>query len=522
MTVMNCAHGLIDTLSERPRAPAVRGPRGTLSRGALAHNIERWVRLLARHGVNRGERVIIQVPNGAPFAAAATAVLARAAVPVFAEASLGDTVYQARMRHAEPAVQIVHPLVRMLQRIAPARRWLRQRDVVVPPRLAADAGGRVVWFRPMRTPTSMSASIPVTEAQPDDDAVVVFTSGSTQAPKGVRLSHTAIDHYLKNIGAITDWSAIDDVLVDHPQQVLYALRLGKTVWTTRGQRHLRAADVRAHLSAGRVQAYFGSPATWTTVLDGLPADHMFPSSLRLVLLGGAPVTRGFLQRLRQHLHAQTKVLVLYGLTEIGPACFCDAEEKLAFSGAGNYVGRPLPGVQVSIAADGEVILESPSLYSGYLHHPPREANEGLRTGDLGTLIDSGNAPALVLQGRKKDMVLRDGVNIYPALLEPLLAECADAEGPIFSDAALVGVWNARKQDEDLVLCYCPRDARLTPESVRQHVLARLEADVAPDHYVALSALPYGGRQNKLDRRRLAELAASQLGRTASAPADTPG
>ena len=144
------------------------------------------------------------------------------------------------------------------------------------------------------------------------------------------------------------------------------------------------------------------------------------------------------------------------------------------------VGRLVGGVTARID-DGEIVLGSPSL-AGYGAGPLTE----LRTGDLGALVDG----QLVLRGRKKDMILRRAVNLYPGVLEPLLH-------PRFDEVALVGVYDGDREDERVVLCCVGGDAAGVDE---------LLGDAAPDHVLELDALPRSGRQNKVDKAALRTLA----------------
>src|SRR5262249_25557321 len=75
------------------------------------------------------------------------------------------------------------------------------------------------------------------------DAVIVFTGGTTDQPRGVRLGHGALGHYLSHLAAVVAGLQAERFLADTPQQVLYALRLGKSVYVTRGRRDRRARDV---------------------------------------------------------------------------------------------------------------------------------------------------------------------------------------------------------------------------------------------------------------------------------------
>lgn len=278
-------------------------------------------------------------------------------------------------------------------------------------------------------------------------------------------------------------------LAETPQQIFYAMLLDATCRFVPGQGDARLRATLDLLARGGVEAWFGSPWTWVRWLDeGLPV----PPGLRSVVLGSSPVTRPFLNRLLARLPDSTEVRCLYGLTEAGATCLVGAREKAAWTGDGDLVGPPLPGVRLRLTPVGDapvVQVASPALAGGYLGEGP--LGEWLDTGDIGELRPEG----LVLQGRLKDMILRRGVNLYPGVLEPLLAE-------LVPEAALVGVYDRAREDERVVLAY------VGPEGFDP---AALLGDAAPDHVLRLDALPRGGRQHKIDRPALRALARERYG-----------
>ncbi len=525
---MNVAEPILRVLAADPHRTAVVEPDGReISFGDLRHRVVAFGRHLQQRGVHAGDRVVLQVPNGIEFATAALAVLLLGGVPVLCEPGLGDAVYLSRVEAAQSRWLLVHPLVARLNYIPGARRLLRRLELDVPP-LPPDP----------RRPERITVSTPVLDelarklgsgaeldvAQRDDDAdgVLIFTGGTTSMPKGVRLTHGALDSYLSNIQTVITDARVERFLADTPQQVLYALRLGRTAFTTKGRKRRRAKLVHRLVTEGRVDAYFGSPYIWVEMMAMTgPGRAPLPPTLKTVLLGSAPVTADFLRQLRQWLHADTQVLSIYGLTEAGPVCVGHVHEKLAWQGDGDLVGSPLPGVRVDIDAPGEapggdtvgeVVVHSPALYAGYLEQSPRPPDEGLRTGDLGRMVSVDGRTALVLMGRVKDMIIRRGVNIYPPTLEATLRGLSDDHGRLLRECALVGVWNERTQDEVVVLCVEPEPGRrLDPDRVKRQAAVLAGPDGAPDHVLVVDPMPVTGRQNKVDKAALRSSARKELG-----------
>lgn len=516
---MNAAAAFLETFERAGERLAFVEHHGqkTSYRGLL-RQVRALASVLTRRGLAPGDRVVLQLPSGPVLSAGILAVIALGGVPVLADPGLGDAVYVGRIGAAAPRFVLVHPMVEAASRLPGVRRQLEVRGNVSLPPAVAGAGVATIrlarsWLRlGARTPLGGRLFTPVPVA-PDHDGVIVFTGGTTREPKGVRLSHGALAAYMAGVARVAGDVAFERFLADTPQQALYGLSMGKTVFTTPARKARRAASTLALLRRGAVDAYFGAPWIWQEMMGSAPGERL-PEGVRAVFLGGAPVTRPFLERLRAFLPADAVVRVLYGLTEAGPVAAVDGAEKLAWAPAdGDLVGRPLPGVELSLADPdehgvGEVLVRSPSLSVGYLGEPARPRGDALRTGDLGRLMpDAGGAPRLALVGRVKDMIIRDSVNIYPPSFEPTIEALTGPDGrPWVRRAAMVGAWNDRRADEDVVLCVEPEPG--FDEAAFSAAVARsVGADAAPDRLLVVSSWPVVGRLNKVDKgalRRLAE------------------
>lgn len=512
---MNVAAPILSVLAASPSRLAIRQSDSVaVDYAGMRARIVGLAKLLQRKGLAPGDRVLLQTPQGICFASAAIAALLAGGVPVLCEPGLGDAVYLSRVRAASPRWILSHPAVLAANRIPRVRAELARREIDVPPLPSGlDGTKRVLVSRRMLdrlARQSPSASFDPVERSVRDDAVIVFTGGTTSMPKGVRLSHGALDHYLSNIRNVLADYHVERFLADTPQQVLYALRLGRSAFTTKGRKRKRAASVLRLVRSGQIDAYFGSPYVWVEMMSMQgPNPERLPPSLRTVLLGSAPVTQEFLGSLRDWVHPDTRILVLYGLTEVGPVSVLAAEDKIAWTGQGDLVGTPLPGIDVRIdnpvdeSGTGEVVLRSPSMYSGYMGEPDASGTPELRTGDLGRLVPHCSGTALVLLGRTKDMIIRRGVNIYPSTLESTIRALRDERGrPLIRECALVGRWNEATQDEDVVLCLQPWDsaAALDMALLGRRIAEAIGPDAAPDHLLAMDPIPVTGRQNKVDKQ----------------------
>ncbi|MDP8222574.1 MAG: class I adenylate-forming enzyme family protein [Candidatus Lernaella stagnicola] len=521
---MNAASAYLDAPAAAPDRVAICEPSGrAITYADLLRRVVALAEDLQARGMTPGDRVVLQVPNGIEFAVTALATLLVGGVPLLIEPGLGDEVYLSRVKVSEPRWLLVHPLISWLNRIPGARSFLQRRELDVPPvpPLTGDMQKVVITAKRIERlaagDVAVESFVPV-ERKPEDDGIIVFTGGTTSLPKGVRLSHGALGQYIANISSAVEGQVLENFLADTPQQVLYALRLGKTAYITKGRKQKRARHVLSLIRAGAIDAYFGSPYVWMEMMSqaGPDSAHL-PNSMRTVLLGGAPVTADFLRVLSNWLAPGTAILALYGMTEAGPVCAVRAEEKIAYDGDGDIVGKTLTDVRVEITnanenGVGDVVVHSPSLYSGYLGQEPRGAEEGLQTGDLGRIVEFAGQPMLTLLGRAKDMIIRNGVNIYPASFEAAIREIADHAGRrLLRECAMVGLWNPTRQDEDVVLCLQPAaGVDLSVESIKDDVTHLCGTDAKPDHFLLLDPIPVTGRQNKVDKKAVREYASREL------------
>ncbi|MHC4790542.1 MAG: AMP-binding protein [Planctomycetota bacterium] len=522
---MNLNATILSTLANNAQKLAICEPDGRrISYLQLRHRIVALASYLVERGFRPGHRVVLQIPNGIELAVATVAVLTAGGIAVFCEPGLGKAFYLSRIRTAQPDWLLIHPMVKRINSVPGLSGILSNYELEIPPLLDFIDKKRQITLSKNTLDliiNNCSASVLdqnialksgfVAPRRNQDDAIIIFTGGTTSNPKGVRHTHKGIEHFLTNISSVIDAMKVERFLADTPQQMLYALCLGRSVFVTRGKKRRRAKHVLKLVLKGQVDAYFGAPYIWMEMLAlDKGRTSRLPATLKTVLLGSAPVTREFLCSLSAWLHPTTHILSIYGLTEAGPVCVVDCEKKLKFEGTGDLVGLPLENVKISIDNQaspngiGEVLVHSPSLYGGYLNQPPRKKNQYLRTGDLGCMIEVDDQKQLVLLGRTKDMIIKRGVNIYPQTLEPSIRALSDDKGPLLRDCAMVGLWNPNKQDEELILCIELAQNResIDINAFKQQVAKVVGPDGTPEHILVVKSIPVTGRQNKIDREAL--------------------
>jgi malonyl-CoA/methylmalonyl-CoA synthetase len=266
-------------------------------------------------------------------------------------------------------------------------------------------------------------------------AAIIYTSGTTGASKGAMLTH---DNFLANtVNLLTCWqiSSADRFFLALPLFHIHALGNGLHTWLASGCRmrllerfdHRTAVD---ELLDFRPTLFFGVPAMYVRLLE-TPAEaaKTIGERMRLFVSGSAPLPAHVLERFRE-LFGHT-ILERYGMTET----FMNVSNPYAGERRAGTVGFPLPGVAVRIE-DGELLVKGPNVFAGYWRRPDATAAaftpEGFfRTADLATVDSDGY---YTLLGRKSDLIISGGYNIYPREIEELLLE-----QPGVSEAAVVGV-----------------------------------------------------------------------------------
>ena len=350
---------------------------------------------------------------------------------------------------------------------------------------------------------------------PTDPTCVVWTSGTTGAPKGAVYDHESQAAISRNIGELTRPG--DRRLVVLPfAHVGYMTRMwdelanGTTI-VLAGEPWSAAESLRLIRDEDITMAT-GVPTQWQLVLDHPDLGRTDFSRLRVAGLGAATIPPELVRRMRETLGCP--VLTRYTSTEAGVTTSTRADDPPEV--VANTVGRPAPDVELQIIDTehgdelddgevGEVICRSPAMMRGYWRDPELTANvidtEGwLHTGDLGVIGEDGN---LRLVGRLKEMYIRGGYNVYPAEVEGALSE-----HPAVGRVAVVGAPDP-VLGEVGVAFVVPADgvtrAELGSDELRAWCRERIADYKAPDRVAVVDDLPVTAMM-KVDKRALEELA----------------
>jgi acyl-CoA synthetase (AMP-forming)/AMP-acid ligase II len=387
----------------------------------------------------------------------------------------------------------------------------------------------VVWLDPdaIRTSTravvtSLGGSPPDDAAEPDDPVAIVFTSGTTGAPKGAWYTHGS----LLALAAIEDRRHPDGAprFVKHLAAGLSFAHVGSmariaiqigTLGSSIIQDAFDTALMLATIERERLAHLGCFPTQAIMLLDHPERSRRDLSSLRSVLLGGAPSSPALIRRVQETLGVT--IAVRYSSTEVGIATGSLPDDPIEI--LSTTVGKPTPGVELRIvdgdgrplAVDevGEVVVRSPATMRGYWRNPEAtaatiDAGGWVHTGDLGWLDAAGY---LHLRGRRSEMFIRGGYNVYPSEVEDVLAR-----HPKIARAALLGLPDERLGEVGWAFVQARRAGDPpTLAELREFVGRELASFKRPDGLTVLAELPVTPNF-KVDKQSLRALAEDTRGR----------
>jgi acyl-CoA synthetase (AMP-forming)/AMP-acid ligase II len=498
----NC---FIDKLREyQPSEVILQEKDKSITTGYLMESSKSLAKGLLNKGVRKGDRVVLALKPGVEFLQVMYANMMVGTVLSIIDPEMGRENYLAKLRQFSPQHAFVdsrllllneHPILKFfalrLNKSIPFFPWIRNCTLFA-------AGPRLPLFQRhtrVASLTKQPAGDVVFDAMDErEDFLVTYTSGTLNEPKGVVHSYTSLANSIKYLTAVLQRNS-DKIIATHlPHFALIGINAGIRVhlW----DHTMQPAEKIRFLEQHNITTLFGPPSDFVPLIDHLNnINGGFPKSLVSIYLGSAPIYKSFLSRLVP-LSAGMRVSCLYGMTENLMVTLQDGREKLSDDEEGDLVGTPFPGVDISIADDGEVRLRSDQMFS---HYWQSERQDDIHlTGDLGRIDKKGR---LVLIGRKKDMIIRGNFNIYPGLYEPTISRIKGV-----SEAVMIGVYDKQKADEEVVLVIDAVNGLTKADVMKQLASGQysIDSQALPDR-ILFMRIPHSGRQNKVDRKALASM-----------------
>jgi long-chain acyl-CoA synthetase len=479
----------LQTVRARPDAVALRARDGDgWQEMTFAEYADRACRVAAglqRLGIGRGDRVVLMMRNRPEFFVADMAVLLVGGTAISIYNSSAPEQVQYLAGHCKARVAIVED-VGYLERFLKVRSELPELEHIVlmedPDGLAPD--DVLSWDAQVASePVDFEAAVKV--AQPSDLATVIYTSGTTGPPKGVMLDHANITWTAESLRltlahvaaegrrlvSYLPMAHIAERMTSHYQQAL----LGYEVTTCP-----EAGQVASYLPQVRPEILFAVPRIWEKMYAGIQAvvaadpqqQEAFERAMETgddavlrpvremlgldqvisAITGAAPIPVEILEFFRA---LGVPLAEIYGMSESsGPMTFDAVDVRLG------TVGRAIPGCEVKLAEDGEVICRGGNVFRGYLNDPEKTAealdDDGwLHSGDIGEFDEDGY---LRIVDRKKELIITaGGKNISPANLEAALKSF-----PIIGQACVIG------DGRPFVSALLVLDPEIAPGWARQH------------------------------------------------------
>jgi fatty-acyl-CoA synthase len=393
---------------------------------------------LSELGIEAGDRVALNLPNWPEFVIAmfAAAKLGAVIVPINPKHTRAELQYM--LRHSESAVMVSAEVlgdVDYLERFESLLASLPELQYMVA------VGEQDLWYddRVYQFDDLLSSgegrTPPPVEIDPERDTfAIVYTSGTTGKPKGVALSH-------RNV--LAPAAGLADVLALGEEDVVFGVTslfnvfgLGPGVLGTLVAGGTLVLDDECDpagalevMEREGVTCHHGVPTTFIREMQERGLADRDLSRLRTGVIAGAPIPDGLVERVAAELVPDIRVA--YGLTEAGSAIAVTREDDPRGKRTAT-VGRPLDDVQVRVIdmdgtvlpveSIGEIALKGPGVMDGYYRQPGETAQsfteDGfLLTGDLGMVDEEGY---LHIVGRRKDVIIRGGLNVYPREVEDRL------------------------------------------------------------------------------------------------------
>ncbi|MHB8074763.1 class I adenylate-forming enzyme family protein [Desulfosporosinus fructosivorans] len=348
------------------------------------------------------------------------------------------------------------------------------------------------------------------EIDPYEDVfVIMFTSGSTGCPKGVELTYENLFHSAKNIGYRLESTDQDTFLVPLPCCHMFGIVTGlllpfyfggKTVLMNK----FSPAKALALIEQEKVTVIYGVPTMFIQELQEYRQNMTDVNSLRTGIIAGANCDENVIRQICSEFNCD--IMVAYGSTESVAVSMTTFQDDINIRS--QTVGRPYDGVVVKVVDDyektvkpgavGELVCKGYGVMKGYYLMPSETTqvlneNGWLHTGDLATVDQQGYIRII---GRKKNMIIRGGYNIYPAEVEKIYYA-----HPTVLEVCVLGVPHEELGEQTWAYIQLKENSQETEESLRDYVKGKISKYKIPDRVIVLDIMPKL-TNGKIDKKAL--------------------
>jgi malonyl-CoA/methylmalonyl-CoA synthetase len=443
----------------------------------------RMLSLLQRHGVKKGDRVVVQVDKSIEAVLLYLACLRAGAIYIPLNTAYTPAEVGYFLDDATPRLFVCTPAKKPdLEAVA------RDRGVAAVLSLGGAGEGELVDAL-----ASQPASDEVVQVEADELASILYTSGTTGRSKGAMLSHANLASNAEVLFDTWQWQHDDVLLHALPIFHVHGLFVALHCALLGGSRVIfmpryDVATVMRKLPEATVM--MGVPTFYTRLLEHPGFDRETCANMRLFVSGSAPL----LAETHREFEARTghRILERYGMTETGMITSNPyAGERIA-----GTVGYALPGISVRVADDkgrelprgeaGVLELTGPNVFQGYWQMPEKTAEEfrpdgWFITGDIAVMAEDGR---VTIVGRAKDLIISGGFNVYPKEIESAIDDL-----PGVKESAVIGIPHPDFGEGVTAVVVPDGSSELSEQSVVAALSDRLARFKQPKRVFIVDALP---------------------------------
>ena len=456
------------SLRGRRNTPGLEFANQTFTFGEIDSRSNRLASLLKRRGLNAGDRLCVYLANRLEMIDLFLACVKAGIIFVPINVLYREREMAHILKDAEPRA-----LVSASRLEAPVPIW-------DPAELTAEASG-------------LPDERPGVTLDGDTPAGIIYTSGTTGTSKGAVLTHNNFAVNAVNLTTCWEITSADRFLLALPLFHVHGLGNGLHCWLVSGCRmrlleRFEAQSAAATLLDFRPSLFFGVPTIYVRLLDmDEEAARQIGGFMRLFVSGSAPLPAQVLDEFRAKFGHT--ILERYGMSET----FMNMSNPYIGERRPGSVGLPLPGVSVRLlnndgqpAADGEtgeLYLKGSNIFAGYWRRPDATqasfADGYFRTGDLAVRAPDGY---YTLSGRRSDLIISGGFNIYPREIEEFLQEQDEV-----AEAAIVGVPDRARGE--VPIAYVVLTGAVEPGVLEQRCREKLASFKVPREFIPIDSLP---------------------------------
>lgn len=503
--MLNLGYFLEETAKRYPDIPAVILDQFRFTYAELNKLSNRVANILKKKGIQRGNKVAVMIPNLPYFPMIYYGILKAGGVVVPVNVLYQKLEIEHYIRDSESQVFFVYhacaeEAIKAFNDVESCKHL-----IIIPP--VGDFSDLPSGENFNKLMMESEEEFDVEQTMPDDTAVILYTSGTTGAPKGAELTHFNMffnayyaSHEIVRVTPGMTALAVLPLFHSFGQTCVMnacVMRGGTMSMLPRFETQ-KAMEV---IARDKVNVLAMVPTMYAFILNATNWQDYDFSSVRLAVSGGAALPADIHQRFQERYGIT--ILEGYGLSETSPVASFTLEGEEVRVGS---IGKPIWGVDMRIMRDdgtfagpdeiGEIVIRGHNVMKGYYKRPDATAevmvNGWFHTGDMGRMDKDGY---FYIVDRKKELIIRGGMNIYPREIEEILYT-----HPKVLEAAVVGIPDKLRGEEVRVYVAPKEGEEIQPEEIMQFLQERIAKFKWPKDVIVLPQLPKGPTGKILKRQ----------------------